>query len=37
MRHFPNARIETIAESGHNPHMEAREDFVEVVTRFLKR
>jgi len=37
MRHFPNARIETIAESGHNPHMEAREEFVRVVTTFLKR
>jgi esterase len=31
-RHFPAAQIETIAESGHNPHMDAREEFVRVVT-----
>lgn len=31
-RHFPAARIEVIAESGHNPHMEARERFVALVT-----
>jgi len=37
MRHFPNARIETLVDSGHNPHMEAREEFVQVVTTFLKR
>ncbi len=30
-QHFPQARIEIIAESGHNPHMEARERFVELV------
>lgn len=30
-RHFPQARIESIPESGHNPHMEARERFVELV------
>ncbi|MDQ5977259.1 MAG: hypothetical protein QG602_231 [Verrucomicrobiota bacterium] len=30
-RHFPSARIEVIAESGHNPHMEARERFVALV------
>ena len=29
--HFPAARIATIAESGHNPHMEAREKFVALV------
>jgi esterase len=28
--HFPHAEIVTIAESGHNPHMEARAAFVEV-------
>jgi pimeloyl-ACP methyl ester carboxylesterase len=30
-RHFPAARLETIGESGHNPHMEAREKFVALV------
>jgi pimeloyl-ACP methyl ester carboxylesterase len=30
-RHFPAAQIETIAESGHNPHMERREEFVRRV------
>lgn len=30
-RHFPSARVESIAESGHNPHMEAREKFVALV------
>lgn len=30
-RHFPAARITTIAESGHNPHMDAREEFVRAV------
>lgn len=29
--HFPNARIATIADSGHNPHMETREAFVRTV------
>lgn len=32
-RHFPAAQIEVIAESGHNPHMEAREEFVRLVTK----
>ncbi|MCF7689527.1 MAG: alpha/beta fold hydrolase [Cephaloticoccus sp.] len=31
-QHFPGAKITTLAESGHNPHMEAREKFVSVVT-----
>lgn len=30
-RHFPHARIEVMAESGHNPHMEAREAFVRLI------
>ncbi len=30
--HFPEARIEVIPESGHNPHMDAREEFVRLVT-----
>lgn len=30
-RHFPQARIEIIPESGHNPHMEQREAFVRLV------
>jgi pimeloyl-ACP methyl ester carboxylesterase len=32
-RHFPAAQIEVIAESGHNPHMEARQQFVELLTK----
>lgn len=35
--HFPGARFETIPESGHNPHFEAREYFVKIVRQFLKR
>lgn len=30
-RHFPAARIGVIAESGHNPHMETRAEFVQRV------
>ncbi len=30
-RHFPAAMIETIAEAGHNPHMETREAFVRAA------
>ena len=29
--HFPQAQIETIAEAGHNPHMDTREAFVRLV------
>ncbi len=31
LQHFPRARIERIAGSGHNPHMEKREEFVRLV------
>ena len=31
-RHFPTARIETLADAGHNPHIERREAFVALVT-----
>jgi pimeloyl-ACP methyl ester carboxylesterase len=31
-KHFPAARIEVIADSGHNPHMDQREEFVRLVT-----
>lgn len=34
-RHFPQAKVETIAGSGHNPHIETRAEFVEVLKRFL--
>lgn len=30
-RHFPAARIEVIADSGHNPHMDRREEFVRLM------
>ncbi|WP_069962929.1 alpha/beta fold hydrolase [Lacunisphaera limnophila] len=30
--HFPAAQIEVIADSGHNPHMDAREEFVRLVS-----
>ena len=35
LRHFPQARIDTIANVGHNPHMEARESFVRAVLRLV--
>ncbi len=33
---FPQARIETVAKSGHNPHIEQREAFVAAVREFLR-
>jgi pimeloyl-ACP methyl ester carboxylesterase len=36
LAHFPAARIATIADSGHNPHMEARAAFVAAVLGFDK-
>ncbi len=30
--HFPSARIEVIAGSGHNPHMDRREEFVRLAS-----
>ena len=33
---FPQSSIVTVAESGHNPHIEAREAFVEAVREFLR-
>lgn len=35
-RHFPAARIELMAGSGHNPHMEMRAAFVERVRGFTR-
>lgn len=32
---FPHARIETVAESGHNPHIEQRAAFLDAVRDFL--
>ncbi len=34
-RYFPAARVETIVEAGHNPHMEQREAFLATVTAWL--
>lgn len=33
--HFPYVTFATIAESGHNPHFDTREKFVEIVGGFL--
>ncbi len=30
-QYFPQARIETVAEAGHNPHMDEREAFVRTI------
>ena len=32
-KHFPAVQIEVIADSGHNPHMDQRAEFVRLVTR----
>jgi pimeloyl-ACP methyl ester carboxylesterase len=32
-KHFPAAAIEVIADSGHNPHMDQRAEFVRLVTK----
>lgn len=33
--HFPRARFVTLPESGHNPHFDARERFVEIAAGFF--
>lgn len=33
--HFPASRVEVIGESGHNPHFECREVFVELVREWV--
>lgn len=33
-KYFPQAEFETIAESGHNPHVEKREAFLQAVLNF---
>lgn len=35
--HFPEAVIHTIREAGHNPHMDARAEFVGLVVAALRR
>lgn len=35
-KHFPQSRIEMFPESGHNPHVEDRPRFVDVVGAFLR-
>ena len=32
---FPNARIETIAQAGHLPHVERREETAQIILQFL--
>ncbi len=34
-RHFPSALVETIADSGHNPHIESSKEFCGAVREFL--
>jgi len=33
--HFPEAQVTVLPDSGHNPHMEAREEFVRTVLRII--
>ena len=35
--HFPKAKFIRIDESGHNPHIEAKDRFLDEVRRWLKR
>lgn len=35
-RYFPASGLEVIAESGHNPHFECRERFVDIVSDFVR-
>jgi pimeloyl-ACP methyl ester carboxylesterase len=35
--HFPAAQIEVIAEAGHNPHLDRRDEFVRRVVEFAGR
>lgn len=35
-RIFPKCQVDVIPESGHNPHIEVREEFVSRVTQFLE-
>ena len=35
VEHFPGARFEVLVSSGHNPHYESREEFVEIVEKFI--
>lgn len=37
VRTFPNGTVEVIAESGHNPHFEFRDEFVSRVAKFLAK
>lgn len=34
LRHFPAAKFSVVPNSGHNPHLDAREKFVEAVNAF---
>jgi len=36
MRSFPNATLEVIEASGHNPHFECREEFVSLIAKFAE-